>query len=194
MDTLTLKIVFVICIVLTGFIRKPYERETKDNTIIDNRKTPLENGLLAFVSLGLFVLPLVYLVTPLLNFANYELPVWANVLGIVIFAGSHYLFWRSHRDLGKNWSPTLQVREDHILITNGIYQRIRHPMYTAIMLWTIAQALLLTNWIAGLSGIITFGTLYILRVGNEENMMLEQFGGQYQEYRQRTKRLVPFLF
>ncbi|NEZ55843.1 isoprenylcysteine carboxylmethyltransferase family protein [Leptolyngbyaceae cyanobacterium CCMR0082] len=161
---------------------------------MDNRKTPLENSLLAFVLVGMFVLPLIYIVTPLFDFANYSLPIWANSLGIVMFAISLYLFWRSHHDLGKNWSPTLQVREDHSLITNGIYQSIRHPMYTSIWLWAIAQALLLTNWIAGLSGIIAFGTLYILRIGNEEAMMLEQFGEQYREYRQRTKRLVPFLF
>ena len=67
-------------------------------------------------------------------------------------------------------------------------------MYTSLWLWAMAQALLLTNWIAGLSGIITFGFLYFLRVGNEEKMMLEQFGEQYQAYRQRTKRLVPFIF
>ncbi|MEM9805946.1 MAG: protein-S-isoprenylcysteine O-methyltransferase [Cyanobacteria bacterium P01_D01_bin.56] len=194
MDTLTLKIIFLVCFVLTGIIRTPYQREIKGNIIIDNRKTPLERGLLAFVLLGMFVLPLIYIGTPLFNFANYLLPVWANILGIVTFAIALYLFWRSHHDLGQNWSPTLQVREDHTLITNGIYQNIRHPMYTAIWLWVIAQGLLLTNWIAGLAGVITFGTLYFFRVGNEENMMLEQFGDQYQAYRQRTKRLVPFLF
>jgi hypothetical protein len=65
------------------------------------------------------------------------------------------------------------MREDHKLITNGVYARIRHPMYTAFWLWAIAQALLLPNWIAGLSGLIGFGTLYLLRVGPEEEMMLE---------------------
>ena len=194
MDTLTLKIIFLVCFILTGIIRKPYQKKIKENTIIDNRKTPLENSLLASVLLGMFVLPLIYIFTPLFNFANYSLPVWAHVLGIVTFALSLYLFWRSHHDLGTNWSPTLQVREDHILVTNGIYQSIRHPMYTSIWLWAIAQALLLTNWIAGFSGIVAFGTLYFLRVGNEENMMVEQFGEQYQTYRQKTKRLVPFLF
>ena len=194
MDTLTLKVIFLVCFVLTGVIRTPYQREIKKNTIVDNRKTPQENGLLAFVFLGMVVLPLIYIVTPLFNFANYSLPIWANVLGIVTFAIALYLFWRSHHDLGQNWSPTLQVREDHTLITNGIYQTIRHPMYTSIWLWVIAQGLLLTNWIAGLAGIITFGTLYFFRVGNEEKMMLDQFGEQYQTYRQKTKRLVPYVF
>jgi len=105
-----------------------------------------------------------------------------------------WLFWRSHFDLGRNWSPTLEVREEHTLISNGVYQTIRHPMYMSVCLWCLAQALLLPNWIAGFAGLISFGVMYMLRIGNEEQMMLEQFGDEYQFCMQRTKRLVPYLF
>ena len=193
MDVQTLKIAFLIGLVSSSIIRIPYQKETKHNIIIDNRKTVQENGLWVLVFLGMFVLPLIYIVTPWFNFANYTLPGWANMLGILTFAIALWVFWRSHHDLGKNWSPTLQVREDHTLITHGVYQIIRHPMYTSIWLWSIAQALLLTNWIAGLSGVIAFGILYLARIGNEEKMMLEQFGDQYQAYVQKTKRILPFI-
>lgn len=194
MDALILKIVFLIVLVSTNIIRIPHQRKNKQNIIIDNRKTAQENGLLFFVALGMSILPMIYVFTPWFNFANYSLPAWANILGMLTFAIALWLFWKSHHDLGRNWSPTLQVREDHTLVTNGIYQKIRHPMYTSIWLWVIAQGLLLTNWIAGLSGIITFGTSYFFRVGNEEKMMIEQFGDQYQAYIQKTKRLLPSLF
>ncbi|MEO1349760.1 MAG: protein-S-isoprenylcysteine O-methyltransferase [Cyanobacteria bacterium J06635_15] len=173
MDTHLLKIIFLVFIAFSTIIRILHQRETKTNTITDNRKTIQENSVLFLVFLGMFILPLIYIFTPLLNFANYSLPTWVNGLGIAIFAIALWLFWKSHHDFGKNWSPTLQLRENHTLITNGIYQTVRHPMYTAIWLWSIAQGLLLTNWIASLSGIITFGTLYIIRVGNEEKMMLD---------------------
>lgn len=194
MDTIVLKIIFVVGLISSSVIRTPHQRINKQNIIVDNRKTTQENSLLFLVFLGMFILPMVYVLTPWLNFANYSLPIWANVLGILTFAIALWLFWKSHHDLGKNWSPTLQIREEHTLITHGIYQTIRHLMYTAIWLWGIAQGLLLTNWIAGLSGVITFGTLYLFRIGNEENMMLEQFGNQYREYTQKTKRLLPYLF
>ena len=194
MEPLVLKIIFLIGVALLNIIRMPHQRANKQNVVVDDRKTAQEKGLLFFVFLGAFVSPLIYIFTPWLNFANYSLPVWANILGIVIFAIALWLFWRSHHDLGRNWSPTLQVRADHTLITQGIYQTIRHPMYTSIWLLGIAQGLLLTNWIAGLSGMIAFGTLYCARVGNEENMMIEQFGDQYQAYMQKTKRLLPYLF
>ena len=194
METPILKIAFLIGLVFSSIIRIPHQRENKQNTIIDNRKTAQENGLLFLVFLGMFVFPIIYIFTPWFNFANYALPGWANILGVLTFAIALWLFWRSHHDLGKNWSPTLQVREEHTLITHGVYQTIRHPMYTSIWLWSIAQGLLLTNWIAGISGVIAFGILYFVRIGNEERMMLEQFGDQYQEYIQKTKRLLPYLF
>lgn len=194
MDAQILKIFFLVGIVSSFIIRIPHQRVIKQNIIVDDRKTVQENALLFLVFLGMFILPMIYVLTPWLNFANYALPIWANILGVLVFAIALWLFWQSHHDLGQNWSPTLQVREDHTLITQGIYQAIRHPMYTSIWLWAIAQGLLLTNWLAGLSGILAFGTLYCLRVGNEEAMMLEQFGDQYQAYMQKTKRLLPYLF
>ena len=63
------------------------------------------------------------------------------------------LFWRSHANLGRNWSPSLQLREGHALVTRNtyrhIYRHIRHPIYESQWLWNIAQALLLRNWITG---------------------------------------------
>jgi protein-S-isoprenylcysteine O-methyltransferase Ste14 len=138
-------------------------------------------------------LPVIYVLTPFLEFANYRLPIWANITGIFVFLMGIWMFWRSHDDLGINWSPTLEVREGQTLITNGIYQKIRHPMYTSIWLWVIAQALLLDNWLAGFSGIISYGFLYFARINNEEQMMIEQFGEQYQIYMENTGRLLPKL-
>lgn len=193
MNTLTLNIMFLIGVFSMNVIRMPHQRKNKHNVIVDNRKTTQENGLLFLVVIGAFFLPMTYILTPWLEFADYTLPTWANILGMAIFAIALWLFWKSHHDLGRNWSPTLQVRDEHTLITEGIYQMIRHPMYTSIWLSAIAQGLLLMNWIAGLSGFIAFGTLYIFRVGNEEKMMQERFGEQYQAYMAKTKRLIPYL-
>jgi protein-S-isoprenylcysteine O-methyltransferase Ste14 len=67
-------------------------------------------------------------------------------------------------------------------------------MYTAFWLWVVAQALLLPNWVAGLSGLIGFGTLYFLRVGEEEQLMLDTFGDSYRSYMARSKRLIPWVY
>jgi protein-S-isoprenylcysteine O-methyltransferase Ste14 len=102
-----------------------------------------------------------------------------------------WLFYRSHADLGTNWSITLQVRENHRLVVEGVYRRIRHPMYTALFLYSVGQVFVLPNWVAGPSYLVTFGILFALRVRAEEKLMLEEFGADYAAYMARTKRLMP---
>ena len=194
MNTLTLKIIFFIGLFVSYVIRSPHQKRYKQNKITDDRKTNIEKVSLFFVSLGMFFIPVIYTFSPLFSFADYSLPIWANIGGIFTYIIAMWLFWKSHHDLGQNWSVSLEIRESHTLITDGIYQNIRHPMYTSVFLWSLAQALLLPNYIAGFSGIISFTLLYLLRVGNEEKMMLEQFGEVYSEYMKSTGRLLPKLF
>jgi protein-S-isoprenylcysteine O-methyltransferase Ste14 len=85
----------------------------------------------------------------------------------------------------------LEVREQHRLITHGVYRWIRHPMYSALLLYSLGQALVIPNWVAGPSNLVAFAVLFALRVRAEEKMMAEQFGDEYAAYTARTKRLVP---
>ena len=84
--------------------------------------------------------------------------------------------------------------ESHQLVTRGIYRQVSHPMYLALLLYSLGQAMALPNWVAGPSYLVAFGLLFALRVGPEERMMLEEFGQDYQAYMARTKRLVPGLW
>jgi protein-S-isoprenylcysteine O-methyltransferase Ste14 len=116
------------------------------------------------------------------------------VAGTLLLVVGLWLFWRSHKDLGRNWSITLQVREGHQLVTRGVYGRIRHPMYTSLLLYSIGQALALPNWIAGPSYLVPFALLLSLRYRAEERMMLDRFGEEYAAYAARTKRLFPGIW
>ena len=89
---------------------------------------------------------------------------------------------------------TLEVRTEHKLVTQGVYKLVRHPMYSAFWLWAIAQALLLPNWVAGPAGLIGFGTLFFLRVGREEQLMIDTFGDEYRNYMKRTARVLPKIY
>ena len=174
-------------------VRLFYRWRTRGNRVVVSRRTTLEILLLFLVFVGMLVIPLVYVFTSYLNFANYQLPSWTGWIGTAIFAFALWLLWRSHADLGRNWFQTLELREGHQLITGGVYRYVRHPMYAAFLLWGLAQPLLLQNWIAGWSHLASFSTLYLLRVSQEERMMLERFGEEYQAYMNRTGRLIPHL-
>jgi protein-S-isoprenylcysteine O-methyltransferase Ste14 len=114
-------------------------------------------------------------------------------VGTLLLAAAVWLFWRAHRDLGTNWSPSLEIGAGQTLVTKGVYHTIRHPMYASHLLWGLGQALLLHNWIAGLAGLLTFLPLYLLRLPREERMMLDHFGDAYRAYAAETGRIVPRL-
>jgi protein-S-isoprenylcysteine O-methyltransferase Ste14 len=192
-----LKALYFLGVLAEIVIRFPHELQRRRTRIAVDRVTGLERSLVGLVSVGLFFIPAVYTFTPWLDKADYRLSPRAKGrvggFGAVILAGALWMFWRSHADLGRNWSPSLQLREGHTLVTEGVYRSVRHPMYASMWLWGIAQTLLLQNWIAGWAGLVLFLPLYVLRVPREEQMMLDQFGETYREYMDRTGRVVPRL-
>jgi len=188
------KTVYLIGLVVGSVARKWYARPNKRQDVADNRRSWPDMLLVALGAAGIFILPLLCAVTDRLDFADYPLPAWAGWCGAGVFAAALWLLWRSHVDLGRNWSPIPQVRKDHSLVTQGVYRRIRHPMYAAHWLWALAQALLLDNWLAGPAMLVTFAPLYLVRVPREERMMLDHFGEEYRAYMSRTGRIIPRLW
>lgn len=194
MDTL-FKLVYFAGILVEIVVRLPYGRQHRQLPKTDQRISPAERGLLGLLFVGMFLIPLLFSLTSWLRWADYRWPpatkARAGTLGSLFLAAAVWLFWRAHRDLGANWSPSLEITSQHTLVTEGVYRSIRHPMYASQWLWMVAQALLLHNWVAGLAGVVGFVPLYLLRVPREEQMMLEHFGEAYQAYVARTGRIVP---
>ena len=142
---------------------------------------------------GWQVIPLVYIFSPWLDFADYPLPGWTGWVGVVLLAVALTIHWQAYTTLGRSWSPKLDVRADQQLVTTGIYGVLRHPIYTGMILWALAHPLLFHNWIAGLAMLATFIPLFLIRIPREERMMVEHFGDAYREYMTHTGGIVPRL-
>ncbi len=183
--------VFFVGFVAYLGIRHAFAKRTKSQKKTVSRIDGLEKILLVTVITASLLLPVLYLFTPLLGFADYRFPVLVPLIGTPVMVISLWLFWRSHADLGQNWSVSLELRENHELVTHGIYRTIRHPMYASIWLWDFAQAMLLQNWVAGWCALLTFAAMYFLRTPREEQLMCEAFGEEYREYMRKTGRLFP---
>src|SRR5204862_5186596 len=160
-------------------IRAPHGHRSRIVKVATSYKGPLETGLLVLAWVGFFV-PLIWVASPAFSFAEYAWGTGRLIVGVMCLVIGLWLFHRSDADLGTNWSITLEVREQHRLITQGVYRRIRHPMYTALLLYSVGQALVLPNWLAGPSYLVAFGILFACRIGAEEAMMRAQFGDEYQ--------------
>ena len=188
------KFAFVMLAIGWYLIRYEYARRSRREKIQRSDRGLRESALLLISLTGLGILPFVYVATGMPRFAAYTFHPIQAWLGLFVAIAASVIFHLTHRALGRNWSISLDVREDHRLVTDGIYTRVRHPMYSAFWLWAIAQALLLPNWVAGFSGLVGFGILFFGRIAREERMMLETFGDDYRAYMARTGRIFPSIF
>jgi protein-S-isoprenylcysteine O-methyltransferase Ste14 len=191
---LTGKIVWCVCLVLWAFIRWIPNRRSRRVKIDKTSRTPVERFSMAASSLGLGIIPAIWVFSGFPEKFDHATHPVIVILGVLIFAGSLRLFRITHKALGAMWSHSLDLRKDHRLVTSGIYENVRHPMYSAFWLWAVAQPFLLSNWIAGFAGIAGFGTLFFLRIGQEERMMEERFGEEYRQYCSRTRRIIPGIY
>lgn len=188
------KIIFMILWLGNGLVRMLHKLRYKKIEIIKSNNTKREKFLGVIVGIGLMLMPMMYIFTPWLDSFDMGLPDPVRWIGITGFGFGLILFWRVHKTLGKNWSPILEIRRNHKLITDGPYKYVRHPMYTQIWIWVICQWLVLSNWIVGIVGVLTWTILYVIRISEEEKMMIEEFGQEYKDYIKITRRIIPGIY
>lgn len=188
------KLAFLAMVVGWYLIRLPHLIRSRRTPIVASKRGIREKLLMGISGAGMGFIPLAYIAFGFGGVGDRAVHPTLVGVGIVIEILALALFWESHAGLGRQWSVSLELRSNHKLQTGGIYHYVRHPMYTAFWAWSLAQALLLPNWIAGLSGCLGFGCLYAFRVPVEERMMLDHFGEAYRSYADATSRVIPWKF
>ncbi|MFQ5818262.1 MAG: methyltransferase family protein [Terriglobia bacterium] len=97
------------------------------------------------------------------------------------------------RTLGKQYSGYVTLQEEHQLVQTGIYRVIRHPIYLRGLLTSIGLPLVFRSWL--LFTFLAFTLVFVaLRIRQEEKLLAEHFGAAFDAYRQRTWRLLPYLY
>lgn len=175
-------------------IRWAPNRQARKKKVVKTSREPSEMFSQAMSWAGFGIVPLIWILTGFPERFNYTTNPVLIIIGLLLIGISMRLFRITHKALGKMWSHSLDLREDHKLVTTGIYEKVRHPMYSAFWLWAVSQVFLLSNWVAGLAAVVGFGTLYFLRIGQEEAMMREAFGEEYDAYCARTSRIIPGIY
>ncbi len=121
------------------------------------------------------------------------LPVWLRAVaaGMALLIVPPFIVW-AQRSLGRSVSPTVVIRDGHRLVTEGPYRYIRHPLYTAGLVFFVSLAVMTESWFLLAALAVMFGVL-LLRVPKEEANLLRAYGDEYRRYRQRTGRFLPRL-
>lgn len=184
---------WICALIFMGFRIGPQFR-AKRQPVKLSRQPASDFILLRLGEFAFGVMPVAYIIFKVPRFANYTWFPPFVVLGALVFALAIWVIRRAQKDLGRSFSTTLEIRPDHALVTNGIYRVIRHPIYAAFLLWALAQAMLLPNWIVGVTGPIILVVLFSIRVPREEQMMIDTFGDSYRVYMKETARFIPGVF
>ena len=104
-------------------------------------------------------------------------------IGLALWARVH---------LGRNWGMPMSTKESPDLVTTGPYARVRHPIYTGILIAMLGSALGETVFWA--LPLVAFGAYFVYSARREEELMIMQFPEQYRAYMQRTNMLLPRIF
>jgi len=182
---------YVILFLIWFFIQVYYWKEGVRHTTKKKIRPGFESFLVVLNMVSMHILPLLVIFTPFFDAYAFEVADPVRFIFFIIFAFNIWLFLKAHRDLGKNWSIILEIKDGHRLVTTGIYKKIRHPIYTHFWIWVITQGIILANGLVLAFGIASWGLLYFLRVPKEEEMLIAEFGDEYREYMKNTGRIIP---
>jgi protein-S-isoprenylcysteine O-methyltransferase Ste14 len=113
-------------------------------------------------------------------------------LGILlVVSGLGFAVW-ARRHLGRNWSSQVVVKEDHSLIRTGPYSRIRHPIYTGILLAFLGTAFIVDQ-LRALLAFVLLAISFTVKSHAEETQMRATFP-EYDQYRSETSALIPYVY
>lgn len=120
--------------------------------------------------------------------------VWILYLGEFFILAGIIIRFMIIRSLGKYFTVDVTIKKDHQIKKEGFYRYLRHPSYSFSLLTSLGLGLYLNNWLSLALAFLPPFFAFIYRIKVEEQVLVEQFGDEYLEYRKKTKKLIPFIY
>jgi protein-S-isoprenylcysteine O-methyltransferase len=120
----------------------------------------------------------------------YTLNTTMRIVGVIILLSATIFRVYMAITLNKSYSYSLEIREGHQLVTSGLYKYIRHPIYTGVILGA-SSIPIYSSSLRGFLITILVIPLFMYRIGNEERMLIEEYG---EEYQKQTWKLFPYIY
>ena len=200
------KIAFYIVFFSFAFVMSYYSKKAKTHQAEgksryqqhNENEVPLLLKLRAIFGIPFYLGVLVWTFAPkFMEWSTINLPEWMRWAGLGLGLVSIAINAISHRalsqKLGADFDPALRLIQVPALVTDGVYARVRHPIYLAFLLMQISLLFLTSNWFIGLCGIAIIVAVIAIRVPEEERLLTNRFGDEYRNYQKRTGALLPKL-
>ena len=117
----------------------------------------------------------------------------ADIGAVLMLMGVVLRLW-SIQVLGRNFSTVVSVDSNQKIIKNGPYKLIRHPAYTGALITLVFIGLALNSWVASCILLFMLLPIYGYRIHVEEKALISHFHSAYEDYRQNTWRIIPYVW
>jgi len=118
---------------------------------------------------------------------------WLRWLGLALYVAGNALAFAAVKTLGKQYSGYVTLQDGHQLVTTGLYGVIRHPIYLRALMVVIGLPLVFRSWLFLV--MLPLGAVFVAaRIRAEEKLLAEEFGAEFEAYRRRTWRLLPYVY
>ena len=194
-------ILFSFAYVMTAYTQKAKARKESASTraqLHHEHEVPLLLRIRKIFGIPFYLGVLVWTIAPkFMEWSALDLPTWSRWTGLALGLFSVFLNAWSHKTLserlGEDFDPVMRLLKVPALVKEGPYAKMRHPIYLAFLLMQISVMLLTSNWLIGLSGIAIIGAVILIRIPEEEKLLIEQFGDEYRQYMKNTGALLPIF-
>jgi len=115
-----------------------------------------------------------------------------GLVGFFAAIAGMFVTWWSRIVLGKYWSDKVIVQSEHQLVRSGPYARIRHPLYTGVLVAVLGTALVVGE-VRGLLSFVILLTNYVIKAKREERVLQQRFGPEFDTHVRNTGFLLPRL-
>jgi protein-S-isoprenylcysteine O-methyltransferase Ste14 len=119
--------------------------------------------------------------------------ILANAVAVLLLVGGLIIAITARHTLAGNWSNSVALKENHELITTGVYGYVRHPIYTGMLMMFLGTALSYGTLGAAI-GFLVILIGILLKLKEEETLMTEHFAQEYKAYKEHTRTLIPFIW
>lgn len=119
---------------------------------------------------------------------------WLNFIGLIMLTGGIFIRVWAIKTLGKHFTATVTLTNNHKFISSGPYKLVRHPSYLGAFLAIVGCPVFLNAAWATLLSFIFMTIAYIIRITVEEKMLTSYFGKSYEKYKRKTKMIIPFIW
>jgi protein-S-isoprenylcysteine O-methyltransferase Ste14 len=182
-------LLILVCWVTYGVYWISAARKAKPNAERQDLKSMLAHRI-PFI-LGIFLIACPNLIDALEVQAIPDKSLARAAASLICIMGLAFAMW-ARRTLAGNWSGSVNFKQGHQLIESGPYRLVRHPIYTGVLLMLLALALESDSFQAML-GFAFACVALVIKLTQEEALMIRHFPDEYPSYRERVRALVPFV-